>query len=89
MRKDIVLDDRTLLRLHLEAVWDIQLPPILQNDIEVLINSKQPPWLLYIAQIANEHIYIWHANVDASTRQALLKRGEDALAHSRQMTKQE
>jgi RimJ/RimL family protein N-acetyltransferase len=80
----MVFDDRTLCRLHMEAVWDIQLPPIIQNDIEIARSSNQPPWLLYIALLANERISIWHAGVDSSTRQILLKQAETALTHSRQ-----
>jgi len=78
------IDDRTLCRLHIEAVWDIQLPPIIQNEVEIQGSSNQPPWLLYIAQVANERISIWRANVDASTRQALLKHAENVLIHSGQ-----
>jgi RimJ/RimL family protein N-acetyltransferase len=80
----MAIDDRTLCRLHIEAVWDIQLPPIIQNAVEIQSSSNQPPWLLYIAQVANERISIWRANVDSSTRQSLLQQAEDALAHSRQ-----
>lgn len=80
----MVFDDRTLCRLHLETVWDIQLPPIIQNDIEIDSRSNQPPWLLYIAQIANERISIWHAGLDSLTRQILLKQAKAALTHSRQ-----
>ncbi len=80
----MVFDDRTLCRLHLEAVWDIQLPLIIQNDIEIDSSSNQPPWLLYVAQVANERISIWHTGVDSPTRQNLLKQAEAALTHSRQ-----
>ena len=80
----MILDDRTLFRLHIEAVWDIQLPSIVHNEIDIPTQSNQPPWLLYIAQVANERISIWHSNVDASTRSLLLKRAEDALTHSGQ-----
>jgi hypothetical protein len=80
----MTLDDRTLFRLHIEAVWDIRLPSIVHNEIDIPPDSNQPPWLLYIAQIANERIDIWHSDVDSSTRQALLKCAEDALTYSRQ-----
>ena len=80
----MAIDDRTLCRLHIEAVWDIQLPPIIQNTVEIHSNSNQPPWLLYLAQVANERIFIWRANVDSPTRQALLQQVENALTHSRQ-----
>jgi hypothetical protein len=80
----MAIDDRTLCRLHIEAVWDIQLPPIIQNVVEIQSSSNQPPWLLYIAQVANERISIWRANVDSPMRQSLLQQAEAALAHSRQ-----
>ncbi len=75
----MLLNDRKLLRLHIEAVWDIHLPPITQNSVDVLANSNQPPWLLYVAQMANERIYIWHSNTDNTLRQTLQKRMEDVL----------
>ncbi len=78
----MVPDDQELLRLHIEAVWDIQLPPIIQNDVAVLANGNQPPWLLYIAQVANKRIHIWHSNIDYPTRQALLARAENAATYS-------
>jgi RimJ/RimL family protein N-acetyltransferase len=80
----MALDDRILFRLHIEAVWDIDPPPIIHNDITIPASSNQPPWLLYIAQVANEHIAIWRSNVDSSTRQLLLKHLEEVLALSRQ-----
>jgi RimJ/RimL family protein N-acetyltransferase len=77
----MVRADRTLLRLHIEAVWDIQIPPIIQNNVNILSNSSQPPWLLYVAHLANEHIYIWHSNIDYATRQALLAQAENAATY--------
>ncbi|MBA2396048.1 MAG: GNAT family N-acetyltransferase [Ktedonobacteraceae bacterium] len=69
----MLLNDRTLLRLHLEAVWNIQLPLITYTHVNVLASGYPPPWLLYVAQMADEYIYVWRSNVDASSRQALLK----------------
>jgi hypothetical protein len=38
----MVSTNRTLLRLHVEAVWGVRLPPIVQNDIELLRESFRP-----------------------------------------------
>ncbi len=73
------LDDRTLLRLHIEAVWDVSLPPLTQNDVDISTGGKLPPWLLYVAQLTSERVYIWRPDVDTTTRQALLQQVEQAF----------
>src|SRR6266702_1858379 len=65
-RKRIVmstLTNRTLLRLHLEAVWSIYLPPIEQDEIELLPESVQPGWKLCAAEMAGERILIWRKDI--------------------------
>jgi hypothetical protein len=55
--------DRTLLRLHLEAVWGIRLPAIEQDEIELLPESVQPGWKLCVAEIAGRRILIWRKDI--------------------------
>ena len=71
--------DRTLLRLHVEAVWGVRLPPVVQNDIEVLPGGVQPSWKLLVAEEANEHIHIWRSDVSDRDRKALLMRANEAM----------
>jgi predicted GNAT family acetyltransferase len=71
--------DRTLLRLHVEAVWGVRLPQIVQNDIEVLPGGVQPSWKLLVAEVANEHVHIWRADIIDRERKALLTQATEAL----------
>jgi predicted GNAT family acetyltransferase len=72
--------DRTLLRLHVEAVWGVRLPDIIQNDIEVLPGGVQPSWKLLVAEVANEHVHIWRADIIDRERKALLMQATEAMA---------
>jgi hypothetical protein len=73
---------RALLRLHIEAVWGVQLPPITQNDIELLQASPLPPWKLCAAAMDNDHVNIWRPGIVATERGELLTRVSEALASS-------
>src|SRR5450755_915492 len=70
------LDDRALLRLHIEAVWDVHLPSQMRNDVDIATGGKLPPWLLYVAQLASERVYIWRPDVDETARVALMQQVE-------------
>jgi hypothetical protein len=74
------LSERTLLRLHVEAVWGVQLPAILQSDIALSHESKQPPWKLCAAAVTGDHVNIWRPDARAAEREALLARAHEALA---------
>jgi GNAT superfamily N-acetyltransferase len=76
------LDDRTLLRLHIEAVWDVSLPFLTQNDVDLSTGGKLPPWLLSVAQLASERVCIWRPDVDEAARQVLLQQVERAFTLS-------
>jgi GNAT acetyltransferase len=76
----MVSTDRTLLRLHVEAVWGVRLPPVVENDGELLPESARPSWKLWAGDIAGAHIYIWRPDVKASEREALRLRANEALA---------
>ncbi len=64
--------DRNMLRLHIEAVWGVQLPPLVLNTVELLPESTQPSWKLYVAELSDVHIYIWRPDVGATEREELL-----------------
>jgi len=70
---------RALLRLHIEAAWGIQLPPITQNTIELLREGIQPPWKLYAAEMADERVAIWRPDVTTPEREVLFGRASEAL----------
>ena len=70
---------RTLLRLHVEAVWGIQLPQLTQDDVELAAAGRQPPWRLYLADVAGAQVAIWRADVAAQERAALRARAREAL----------
>src|SRR5438046_376166 len=75
----MVTTHRALLRLHVEAVWNVQLPPIEQNDVSLLPESSQPSWKLCATAMADDHVYIWRPDASASDRETLLKRAHEAL----------
>jgi len=49
--------DRTLLRLHVEAVWGVRLPALVRNDVELLQESPLPSWKLCAAEPHNTWQY--------------------------------
>ena len=76
----MVVTPRALLRLHIEAVWGVQLPPIAHNTVELLREGIQPPWKLYAADMASSQVAIWRPDVAMPEREALLGRAKEALA---------
>ncbi|HLI07792.1 MAG TPA: GNAT family N-acetyltransferase [Ktedonobacteraceae bacterium] len=58
----------------------VRLPAITQNTIELLREGVQPPWKLYVAEMAGEQVAIWRPDVPASEREALLAPAGEALA---------
>jgi hypothetical protein len=75
------IDDHTLLRLHVEAVWGVQLATSPESETSLSRESFQPSWRLYVADMQNgERIHIWRPDVDIMEREALRKRGSVALS---------
>src|SRR2546429_54022 len=70
---------QALLRLHVEAVWNVRLPPIEQNDVSLLPGGHRPYWKLCAAAMDGNHVHIWRPDASASEREALLKRVNWAL----------
>jgi len=75
----MVSTELTLLRLHIEAVWGVQLPPLTQNTVELLREGIQPSWKLYAAEMADSQVAIWRSDVAASEREVLLVRAREAF----------
>jgi len=76
----MVSTDRTLLRLHVEAVWGVRLPPIVENDIELLWESFRPSWKLWAGDIAGGHVHIWRPDAEPTERETLRLSANEALA---------
>jgi hypothetical protein len=77
----MILKERDLLRLHVEAVWGVALPSLVNDDCELLPTSGKPSWQVYVADIATARIYIWRPDVSASERESLRLRLNAALAY--------
>lgn len=75
----MLLSDRILLRLHIEAVWGVQLPPIEHDEIELLPASNTPDWKLCAADLAEGRVHIWQPAIAQTEREILLARFTAAL----------
>lgn len=73
------LSHRTLLRLHVEAVWSVRLPPLEQDEVELLPESNFPGWKLCAAQLPHNRIHIWRPDIDMIEREALRSQVDEAL----------
>jgi RimJ/RimL family protein N-acetyltransferase len=69
-----------LLRLHVEAVWHVQLPALLADDVDLLQDAPQPAWKLYAAELAEGRVCIWRPDVAPPEREALRLQVNEALA---------
>ena len=76
------IPDRTLLRLHIEAVWGVQLSSLAQDDVNVTLSpeSKLSPWKLCVADIASGRVHIWRSDVDKAEYEDLRQQAYNALA---------
>lgn len=73
------MTDRELLRLHVEAVWDITLPPIDPSRDEITVSAGEPPWSVYVATLGDgSAVTIWRADTSADQRPALLAQARGA-----------
>lgn len=70
--------DRALLRLHVEAVWEISLPPLDRATVELSNTMKLPPWALYHANLKGDQVNIWRPDVTHAKRDVLLSRAASA-----------
>lgn len=76
----MALTDQTLLHLHIEAVWAVQLPDLIQDDIDFLPESFQPNWKLCAAQLADGLVHIWRPDVSVAERAELRSRVNEVMA---------
>jgi len=76
----MISTDRTLLRLHVEAVWGVRLSPLVSNDLELVSQSPRPAWKLCVAEIATGRVHIWRPDANVAEREGLRLRADEALA---------
>ena len=70
------MTDRTLLRLHVEAVWKITLPPLEETLSELVLSASLPvlpPWSLYLGTFGEEQVTLWNPKVAPNARVQLLQ----------------
>ena len=72
------MTERELLRLHIEAVWDLTLPAINETLHELVLTQRLPPWSLYVGEFAQEQVAIWHSAVAPAQRLPLLEQARQA-----------
>jgi len=72
--------NHTLLRLHIEAVWHVQLPALLTADADLLQDAPQPAWKLCAAELTEGRVCIWRPDVAPSEREVLRQMVDEALA---------
>lgn len=74
----IVISDRAFLRLHIEAVWEITIPPLEGMTVELAETAPLPPWTLYQANLADGLVTILRPDVPLKQRADLLARSRVA-----------
>ncbi|HEY7339526.1 MAG TPA: GNAT family N-acetyltransferase [Ktedonobacterales bacterium] len=75
------MTDRELLRLHIEAVWEISIPPLDGASVELTATTPLPPWSLYQADLADgQQVTIWRPGVAPDEQADLLQRAHSAGA---------
>ncbi len=62
------MTERELLRLHLEAVWDLTLPALDDPLHEFVVTQSLPPWSLYLGTFAQEQVALWHPEAGPEQR---------------------
>jgi hypothetical protein len=66
--------EREWLRLQIEAVWGITLPPLHGTTIELPPDRPLPPWSLYQASWSQQQVTIWVPGIPPTQRAHLLDR---------------
>src|SRR5689334_17951078 len=58
------MTERELLRLHIEAVWNLTLPPLGEGMSELVLPPEAlPPWSLYLGSFAQEEVAVWRSGL--------------------------
>lgn len=68
-----------LLRLHINAVWNLHLP-LLSYDDSALAVDEAPPWAVYLGMLSGGHVRIWRRDISGDQRARLAERALAALA---------
>lgn len=69
------MTEREFLRLHIEAVWGISVPPLDAASVELSPDAALPPWQLYLARLATgEQVTLWRTDASAERRADALRR---------------
>lgn len=69
---------RELLRLHVEAVWGIAVPPLDSDDV-ALAEGVTPKWVGYHARLSDGDLRIWRAGVSSEERAQMAGMTRQAL----------
>ncbi|MGO8950526.1 MAG: GNAT family N-acetyltransferase [Ktedonobacterales bacterium] len=72
------MTERELLRLHLEAVWNLTLPALDEAMSELVLTQSLPSWWLYLGTFAQKHVAIWHPEVVPEQRLLYLENARKA-----------
>jgi GNAT acetyltransferase len=75
---DRKLTDRELLRLHLEAVWNITLPVLRHAASDTELTDGVVPWSVYLATLGRSRLAIWRPDVEPGERPQLLDEAQAA-----------
>lgn len=70
------MTERELLRLHLEAVWGISVPPLEREAVDLPTAGALPPWPMYQARLlsSGDEVTIWRADAAPALRADLARR---------------
>lgn len=72
------MTEREWLRRHIEAVWDLTLPPIDETARELVLLQGLPPWSLYLGTFAQAQVALWRPDVLPEARMRLLEQANQA-----------
>ena len=72
------MTDRDLLRLHLEAVWNITLPEPHRAASAINITEGVVPWSVYLAMLGQRRLAIWRPDIAPGERPRLLGQAQAA-----------
>lgn len=72
------MTERELLRLHIEAVWEISVPALDHAAVELSPYGALPSWAMYQARFSHDEVTIWRPDVAPALRDELLRRAADA-----------
>jgi hypothetical protein len=72
------LTDRELLYLHLEAVWNIDLPVLRRARTDIKLREGVVPWSVYLATLDSRQLAIWRPDVEPGKRLLLRERAQAA-----------